>query len=455
MYTTELDYDPEQANYKAYNLKNFRTIPQVQEYLSEEDQFAIEVVGNVLPFKANSYVINELINWDEVPNDPIFRLTFPDRELLSDAQYRRMESVLSNPDHTRDELKKTANAIRMELNPHPAGQLEMNRPMLNDGTFLDGMQHKYKETVLFFPSQGQTCHAYCTFCFRWPQFVGMDGMKIAMKEVDLLIRYLEEHPEVTDILFTGGDPMIMRTKIFKTYIDAILNAGLSHIRTIRIGTKALSYWPYRFVTDSDADDLLAVFKHITDAGLQLALMGHFSHGVELRTNAVREAIKRIRATGAQIRTQSPLLTNINDSAGIWVDMWREQVRQGLIPYYMFVVRDTGAQDYFGVSLDRAYRIYRHAATRVSGVARTVRGPSMSAGPGKIEVVGTQQINGEDVFVLRFLQGRNPDWSYRPFFAKHDPEAIWIDDLEPYGGDEFFYEAEYRKLQEPRPIQINL
>jgi len=99
---------------------------------------------------------------------------------------------------------------RLQLNPHPAEQLEYNIPYLENNP-LNGMQHKYKETVLFFPSQGQTCHAYCSFCFRWPQFVGISDLKLASREVDTLIQYVSQHPEVSDILLTGGDPLIMKT----------------------------------------------------------------------------------------------------------------------------------------------------------------------------------------------------------------------------------------------------
>ena len=62
----------------------------------------------------------------------------------------------------RNEIKEEANRIRMELNPHPAGQTTLNVPTL-DGEVLPGLQHKYRETVLFFPAAGQTCHSYCTF----------------------------------------------------------------------------------------------------------------------------------------------------------------------------------------------------------------------------------------------------------------------------------------------------
>ena len=130
-------------------------------------------------------------------------------------------------------------------------------------------------------------------------------------------------------------------------------------------------------------------------------------------------------------------------------MWTEQVQLGCIPYYMFVVRDTGAQHYFGVSLVKAYEIFSKAYSQISGLGRTVRGPSMSATPGKIHVVGTSEINGEKVIVLKFLQGRNPKWVQSTFFAKYDENAIWIDDLKPYSGEKFFFEEEMNTILEEK------
>src|SRR5690606_16692761 len=200
------------------------------------------------------YVINELINWDNVPDDPIFTLTFPRKEMLIPEHYNKMRATIESG-ASKNEIKIVANEIRHQLNPHPAGQLEHNVPMI-EGQKLPGMQHKYRQTVLFFPSQGQTCHAYCSFCFRWPQFVGMDEWKFAMRESELMVKYLKAHTEVTDILFTGGDPMIMKNKVFASYINPLLEENIPNLQTIRIGTKALGYWPYKFLTDDDADDTL-------------------------------------------------------------------------------------------------------------------------------------------------------------------------------------------------------
>jgi len=429
----------ETTSIKSYTLMNFRTIPQIQQ-MSEETQFQMEVVGNVLPFKTNNYVVEQLIDWDNIPNDPMYVLTFPQKGMLIPEHYDKMASTLrSGAD--KKEIARIANDIRLQLNPHPAGQMELNVPQLKDGTKLYGMQHKYDETCLFFPSQSQTCHAYCTFCFRWPQFVGMDEMKFAMREGEQLVQYLKEHPEISDVLFTGGDPMIMKASMFSVYTDALLDAKLPNLKTIRIGTKAVSYWPYKFLTDSDADETLKNFEKIVKSGTHLAIMAHFNHLAELSTDPIKEAIKRIRNTGAQIRTQSPLLAHINDDANMWAEMWQKQVSLGCIPYYMFVVRDTGAQQYFGVPLVKAEKIFRTAFRKVSGLARTVRGPSMSATPGKVHVLGVSEINGQKVMALQLLQGRESEWVGVPFFAKYDENAIWLDDLEPAFGERFFFEDE--------------
>ena len=316
------------------------------------------------------------------------------------------------------EIDEAARNIQRSLNPHPSGQVAMNVPNV-DGEPMPGMQHKYDETVLFFPAQGQTCHAYCTYCFRWPQFVKLDDLKFATKEGGNLVRYLRAHPEATDVLFTGGDPMIMRTDVLRRYIEPLLEPEFQRV-TIRIGTKAGAYWPHRFVDDKDAEDTLRLFDDIAAAGNHLAIMGHYSHPVELATEASEKAVRNILNTGAVIRCQAPLIRHVNDDSKIWADMIRRQVKMGCIPYYMFVERDTGAKRYFELPLERALEVYNGAFRDVSGLGRTMRGPSMSATPGKVQVLDIMQVNGEKVFALRMLQGRNADWTNRIFFAAYDP-----------------------------------
>ena len=423
--------------FHAYSAKHLDSLIS-RAGLAPADRLAVRAVATVLPFRTNAYVVEHLIDWDAAPDDPIYRLVFPQPDMLPAEDVARL-SHLIEIGASKEQLNQAAHEVRMRLNPHPAGQLLLNAPSLH-GRPLPGLQHKYPETVLFFPRQGQTCHAYCTYCFRWAQFVDEPSLKMATDDITTLVEYLAEHEEVTSVLFTGGDPMIMGEAVLRRYIEPLLtDPRLGHIESIRIGTKSLAYWPQRFVTDPDADATLRLFEEVVGSGRTLALMAHFSHSRELEPDILARAVQRITRTGTVIRTQAPLIRSINDDPETWRTMWRSQLRMGMVPYYMFVERDTGPQDYFAVPLVRAYEIFRDAYQRVSGLCRTVRGPSMSATPGKVCVDGVTTIAGTKVFVLRMIQARDPKLVGTPFFARFNAKAMWLTDLEPVFASRFPYE----------------
>ena len=438
------DQSPDSRRLQIYTRRHMDQIPQL-ERLSPTELTSMKAVSAVLPFRVNNYVVEKLIDWSNIPDDPIYQLTFPQPDMLRQEDFARMFALVRGG-ATEDEVQMAAREIQQTLNPHPALQMELNVPQVG-GQPVAGLQHKYAETVLFFPAAGQTCHAYCTYCFRWAQFVGIDELKFAAREADSLVSYLRSHREVTNVIFTGGDPMIMKTQVLRRYVEPLLDPSLDHIVSIRFGTKAPAYWPYRFVSDNDADDLLRLFEEIRDSRRSVAVMAHYSHPRELGTPISRKAVRRIRDAGAVVRCQAPVIRRVNDSAEAWATMWRRQVRVGAVPYYMFVERNTGAKDYFEIPLARALQIFNDAYRQVSGLARTVRGPSMSATPGKVLVDGVAQIGGEKVFVLKFIQARDPRWVGRPFFARFDPEATWLDQLEPaFGEEEFFFETPLRQIE---------
>lgn len=431
----------EVKKYQAITAHTVRSHTRVMERIGNAGK-EIDIVSRVLPFKTNNYVVDELIDWNNIPNDPIYTLTFPRRDMLSPGHFRKMEKAVAGGDEKA--IHAAATLIQLALNPDPSGQ-SANVPTLH-GRHLPGVQHKYRETVLFFPQAGQTCHAYCTFCFRWPQFCGLGKAKFSSRETADVVEYIRLHPKVTDLLLTGGDPMVMKAGTLAGYLEPFLTGDLEHLHTIRIGTKSLAYWPYRYLTDPDADEVIRLFEKVVSSGRNLAIMAHFNHPVELSTEAVQRAIRRIQATGAQIRTQSPLLRNINDEPRLWSAMWRKQVDLNCIPYYMFVERDTGAKRFFSLPLSRCWKIFQGAYQKVSGICRTVRGPVMSATPGKIQVIGRAEVQGEKVFVLHFVQGRNADWVERPFFARYDTTSTWLTGLKPaFGEKEFFFEKELKGI----------
>lgn len=413
----------------------------IDPYLKER-----EVVAQVFPFKINQHII-DIIHWESYQTDPIFQLTFPQPEMLEESEINDIIK-LQNKGASREQVSQKISDIRESKNPAPANQAA-NRPLLDDDNEddtvpLDGLQHKYKQIVLMFHKNAQTCHAYCTYCFRFNQFVGKD--KFLESDESRFLAYLKKHPEVTDILLTGGDPATMKSHVFKTIMEPLLSPEFNHIKTIRIGTKALTYHPYRFLTEADADELIALFRKMTDHGKHISIMAHFSHYNEL-TPVTLEAVRRLREEGGcVIRTQAPMMKHINDTPDVWAKMWQIQISHGMIPYYMFVARDTGPQQYFEVSLSQALSVYQGARKQLSGLSHTARGPSMSSGPGKVCILGREIISGEDVFILKFLQGRNNEWCDRVFFAKANDSATWLHHLEPaFGEEKFFFEDEYKDI----------
>lgn len=427
--------------WKIYDRYSLGAIPQLQN-LPPEIVESVRLATLVFPFKVNEYVLENLIDWSRIPDDPMFRLLFPMVEMLREQDRLHLEQLLSL-NVSQDKVDETVIRIRSTLNLDPSHQ-SVNVPFF-DGQLAEGIQHKYSETVLAFPKQGQTCHSYCSFCFRWPQFVTTSGTKFELREVDLLHKYLQSRPEVSDLLITGGDPMVMNTRRLADYLEPLKKPEFAHVRNIRLGTKALTYWPHRFL-DEDSADLFVLLRGLVDAGKHVSLMAHVNHWRELAPAPVEEAINRLKQAGVVIRTQSPLLRHINDTSEIWRRNWAEQVRLGLVPYYMFVERDTGASQYFGVPLARALRIYQEATKDLSGLGRTARGPVMSASPGKVHIVGTLMHRGRPHFVLSFLQARKSEWLNRLFLAEYSETATWLDNLRPPDGEAaFFFEAEYTSL----------
>jgi L-lysine 2,3-aminomutase len=412
--------------------------------LGASERLAVRAVATVLPFRASAYVIESLIDWVAAPDDPIYRLVFPQADMLPAEDIGPIADLIARGAPER-EIQAAAHMVRMRLNPRPAGELTFGIPRAA-GEPPPGVLHKDPGAVLVFPRQGQTCHAFCTYCFLWAQFTREPGLKIVAGDVTRIVGYLRARPEITSVLITGGDPMTMTAEALRRYIEPLLDPALGHVESLGIDTKALAFWPHRFLTDADADDTLRLFEQVAAAGKNLAVMAHFSHPRELDPPPAAAATRRIRAAGAVIRTQAPLIRGINDDPRTWAAMWRAQARLGMVPYYMFIERDAGPRGYFAVPLARAAEIYREAYSSVPGLCRTVRGPSMPAPPGKVTIDGTAEIAGQKVYVLRMTEARDPSLAGRQFFARFDPDATWLTDLKPALGTRFPFDESQRPAQ---------
>ncbi len=424
--------------YRAFTDRDLDAVVPVRT-MSDAERLGIRAVAAVLPCRVNSYIVEDLIDWSMVPDDPIYQLTFPQPAMLAPADFSRMYALLRRR-APEPEIEEAAQEVRRRMvGKSPVEQAKGGAPPAAGPRCC--FEHKYRETVLFFAAGRHTRHAYSTFFFSGPAF--RDGEEpSAEREVGELARHLGRHHEVADVLLTGGDPLALRTDALRRCVEPLLEPALGHIESIRFDSHAPAHWPHRFTTDADADDLLRLFETIRRSGRNVTLISHYSHSRELETAEARRALRRIQGAGAVVRCAAPIVRRVNDSAAAWVDLWRRQVRLGAVPYYMFVESNGGPRRHFEVPLARGLAIYSDAYSRVSGLARTVRGPVMPTRFGKLLVAGRATLGGEEAFILKFVQALDPAWVGRTFFARFDERATGLHDLRPaFGESRFFFEDE--------------
>ena len=379
--------------FRAYSAKHLDMLI-ARAGLDPADRLAVRAVATVLPFRTNDLRDRVAHRLGRRPRRPDLPARVPaGRTCCRADDIGPIADLLGPAGPARGRSRPAAHEVRMRLNPHPAGQLALNIPALDEEP-LPGLQHKYPETVLFFPQQGQTCHAYCTYCFRWAQFVDEPDLKMATDDVGPLVAYLRAHPEVTSVLITGGDPMIMGEPVLRRYIEPLLDPALEHIESIRIGTKSLAYWPQRFVTDPDADATLRLFEEVAHGGQDAG-----PHGALLPSAGARAADGRGGGApdpdaGAVIRTQAPLIRTINDDDRHLGRHVADAAADGHGPVlHVRGARHRPAGLLRGAAGPGGTRSSATPTASVSGLCRTVRGPSMSATPGKVCVDGVAEIAG--------------------------------------------------------------
>ncbi|MBX3394064.1 MAG: 4Fe-4S cluster-binding domain-containing protein [Phycisphaerae bacterium] len=327
-------------------------------------------------FRANDYYLG-LINWDD-PDDPIKQLIIPREEELNDW-----------------------------------GQLDASNEA--SVTVTNGVQHKYPDTVLLLCNE--VCGAYCRYCFRKRLF--MDDNDEVTRDVSAGIRYIAEHPEVTNVLLTGGDPLLMATRKLRQIIGGLRE--IEHVRIIRIGSKMPAFDPWRILNDPDLQELLSTYS---TPMRRIYLMAHFDHPREL-TEAAIEGIDRFIRCGVICVNQCPLIKGINDDPDVLSDLYRKLSWIGCPPYYLFQGRPTAGNEPYEVPIVRGWDIFREALRRGSGLARRAR-YSMSHETGKIEIAGVD----DQYIYLRYHRAKDPSLRGKFMVYRRNDEAYWLDQLEP-------------------------
>lgn len=227
------------------------------------------------------------------------------------------------------------------------------------------------------------------------------------------------HPDITNVLLTGGDPLLLSTSRLAGILGAL--RAIPHVKIIRIGTKMPAFNPWRVLDDQD---LLDVLGRYSTSRQRIYVMTHFDHPRELTDPAI-ECIDRLIRAGVVCTNQCPMIRGVNDDAGVLSELYRQLSWIGCPPYYLFQMRPTAGNESYAVPIVQGWEIFREALRYGSGLARRARFV-MSHETGKIEVAGVDA----RYLYLRYQRAKDPCNRGRFLVYKRNDDARWLDDLEP-------------------------
>jgi len=414
-----------------------------------------ELFVEVYRFKATTHILNA-INWSNYQTDSMYQLVFPQPGMMPTGVAARYEAAGSAQERSR-----IADEYKRETSPHDGCQL-LNKPWIerDDGgvDVLEGSQHKYPPVALVFDKTTQDCFAFCTYCFRHAQLRQDDDMFI-QHDVAQVHDYLREHPEVTDLLITGGDAGYMSADRFRQYAMPIVeDPRLLHLRTIRIASRVLTYQPELLLTASYSR-ILGIFDHLRDNGVQVTWMSHFSTPRELLNPGTIAAIRRLQAHGVVVRSQSPIMnhislfqdekgnTDIQRSAQNWIDLGNILATLGVRFHSMYCARPTGEHHYFAAPLADIERVFSLVYRSLGSLSRPSRYITMTTSAGKVSLLGEATVGGRKAMVLKFNEARNMAWMDKVFLAVFDETETRVDKLRPLEDSEFFFAQELREIEQ--------
>jgi lysine 2,3-aminomutase len=437
-------------------LKGFREITAILKKAGIEIGFIKEreLFIKVYRFMATRHVLNA-INWGAFARDPLFQLVFPQPGMI---RKEATEAYLAAK--TAAERKAIVDAYMEKTNPHD-GKQKLNMPWFENDAgeteLVMGSQHKYPQCQLIFDKTTQNCFAFCTYCFRHAQVRGDEDM-FSQEDVGQVHRYLRAHKEVTDLLITGGDAGYLTAARLEEYAGPILeDPSLFHIRTIRIGSRALTYFP-ELILSPKYDRMLALFERMSSGGVQPAWMAHFCTPREVLNPSTIAAIRRLQAHGVVVRSQSPIMNHVSlfyksngevdvdRSAQNWIDLGNIFSNLHIGFHSMYCARPTGEHHYFTAPLADINKVFRKIYRSLASINRPSRHISMTSSAGKVSILGTAEVGGKKAFALAFTEGRNMAWLDRVFLGVYDEKENTVAHLTPFDTPKFFFEDELAEIE---------
>lgn len=373
---TTVDWQKELKN----NINSIDSLQQYVELTEDEESTLREVVDNH-PMNIPRYYLS-LMDEDN-KNDAIRKLALPSKEELVVAG--------SMGETTQD----------------PYGDDKHNKG--------NGVLHKYPYSALIVATD--YCSMYCRHCFR-KAIVGLPNDK-TVENFQRAAEYIREHKEITNVIISGGDPLLINTRRIRKILDSLVD--IEHVNYVRIGTRTPVVYPMRFFDD----ELLECFSEFNKQKA-LYLPTHFNHVSEI-TDTAKEAVLRIRETGVTVNNQAVFLEGVNDSVEDIEDLMNGLVKIGVNPYYLYQCMPVSrVRHHFQVPLKKGVDIVDKAKERLDGYAKRFKF-IMGHDIGKIEICGRI----DDKLILKHIHSRpeKPHEASQMKIMKLDDHAGWLDDMQ--------------------------
>jgi len=206
---------------------------------------------------------------------------------------------------------------------------------------IPGLLHKYQGRVLLM-STG-SCAIHCRYCFRrhYPY------AQAQLHECEDKIAYIQAHPEIWEVILSGGDPLLLSDERLRDWVQAL--SAIQHVQSLRLHTRLPVVLPQRITTE--------LLQALSSTRLRLVLVIHANHAQEIDAE-VMQAVQALRGAGMMLLNQAVLLRGVNDSAAALVALHRRLGQAGVLPYYLHLLDKVAGAAHFAVTHAEAQALMR-------------------------------------------------------------------------------------------------
>lgn len=257
---------------------------------------------------------------------------------------------------------------------------------------IEGLVHRHAERVLL--KITDICAVYCRFCFR-KDMVGQGKGVLAPKNLDAIYSYIQNHPEIREVIFTGGDPLTLSNRRLSEILGRL--SSIRHLDIIRFHTRTPIVQPERI-----DDEFIKILNQIPQA---VYVVLHVNHVQEIDAT-IETMLKKFMRCKATILSQSVLLKGVNDNEKALEDLFRTLVRLNVKPYYLHHPDKAAGTSHFQVPIAHGQKLMRHLRRTLSGLCLPSYVLDIPGGYGKIPLESSYITQGSSgSYVLEDYQGR--------------------------------------------------